>query len=56
MDSCLLSTGIVWEFCDRIPTLPKSNVEAVTLILAKEEQLISDALIELDEVAIYIIL
>lgn len=46
----LISTGILWEFCDRISSLPKTNAEAITSILHKEEQLISDGLQELNEV------
>lgn len=46
----LFSTGVLWSFCDRIPLLPKSNNQAVNKILRKEEQLIDDAIKELDEV------
>ena len=50
MQQGLFSTGILWEFCDRIPLLPKNNAEAVTQILDREERLISDALEELGQV------
>ena len=40
----------MWEFCDRIPFLPKNNVEAVTELLVREERLIGDALEELEQV------
>lgn len=47
---CLLSTGILWEICDRLPSLPYNNKEAVTHILSREEQLIKDAVEELEQV------
>ena len=52
VETGLISTGILWEFCDRIATLPKTNVEAVALTLHKEQQLIKDGLEELNEVRI----
>lgn len=48
LDSCLISTGIIWEFCDKLPTLPINNAEAVISVLCKEEQLVNDAIEELD--------
>jgi len=50
VETGLISTGILWEFCDRIATLPKTNVEAVALTLHKEQQLIKDGLEELNEI------
>ncbi len=50
LQPCLLSTGVVWEFCDRLPTLPKTNKEAVASVLSREEQLINDAIEELEQV------
>jgi len=50
LENGLISTGILWEFCDKISALPKTNAEAVTSILHKEEQLINDGLQELNEV------
>lgn len=50
VENVLISTGILWEFCDRISALPKTNAEAITSILCKEEQLINDGLQELNEV------
>jgi hypothetical protein len=51
LQPCLLSTGIIWEFCDKLPTLPKNNKEAVSSVLNREEQLINDAIEELEEVS-----
>lgn len=51
LQPCLLSTGIIWEFCDKLPTLPKNNKEAVSSVLSREEQLINDAIEELEEVS-----
>nr|CAH0107016.1 unnamed protein product [Daphnia galeata] len=51
LQPCLLSTGVLWEFCDRLPTLPKNNKEAVSSVLSREEQLINDAIEELEEAA-----
>jgi len=50
LENGLISTGILWEFCDKISALPKTNAEAVTSILHKEEQLINDGLQELNEI------
>lgn len=50
LESCLLTTGVLWEFCDRFPTLPKNNIEAVATSLSKEENLIKDAIDELEQV------
>ena len=52
LQPCLLSTGVLWEFCDRLPTLPKNNKEAVSSVLSREEQLINDAIEELEEVSL----
>lgn len=49
LQPCLVSTGILWEFCDRLPTLPKNNKEAVLAVLSREEELINDAIEELEQ-------
>jgi hypothetical protein len=47
-----LTTGVLWEFCDsRLPTLPKNNIEAVATVLTTEENLIKDAIEELEQVS-----
>lgn len=53
LQPCLVSTGILWEFCDRLPTLPKNNKEAVLAVLSREEELINDAIEELEQVSFY---
>lgn len=49
LESCLQTTGILWECCDRLPSLPKNNAEAVIRVLGAAENLITDAIEELDE-------
>ena len=51
LESCLQTTGILWECCDRLPSLPKNNAEAVIRVLGAAENLITDAIEELDEVS-----
>ncbi len=46
---CLTATGILWEFCDQIPQLPKDNCCAVAALLAREEHLVQDALHEVEQ-------
>lgn len=45
----LQSTGNIWEICDKFPKLPKDNREAVLLRTKEVDELISDALEELEE-------
>ncbi|XP_059471761.1 cyclin-D1-binding protein 1 homolog isoform X2 [Neocloeon triangulifer] len=42
-------TGSVWEACEQLGSLPKNNLQAVNKQLQKDELLVMDALLEVEE-------
>ncbi|XP_065353906.1 cyclin-D1-binding protein 1 homolog isoform X1 [Cloeon dipterum] len=45
----LIMTGALWEACEQVASLPKNNLQAVNKQMQKDELVVMDALLEVEE-------